>query len=358
MIKPRRKFKDYNKPFSVIIPCYNEESRYLLDCVNSIIKAEGNKQIILVNNNSNKEETLNAINEIKRNKNVLVLNEKRQGKRFAHSKGLKYAKHELVVFVDSDTIVLKESFLELIKPFQDKSIGGVCGNIKIANVKDNFFVKCLDSMYWNSFESHRKSTSNLGFLYVCSGALSCYRKDSLLKLEDKYLNQTFMGRPCSISDDAFMTVRVQSQLGKKIYFQSKAIGLTYSPNKFKGFWKQLERWRRGFLRESLLMWKEPKKNIKLLFLDSQFNFFTQTIMAFFKIALLINLIIFFSLGNLASFFLWFILIASLHSVYLFVYSPKRIPNILAYSFLYEFIFIFTYFHALINIRNQGSWSTR
>ena len=358
LLSPRRNYKEVYSPFTVIIPCYNEEYDYLKKCVDSIVNAEGDKQIILVDNNSNLDGALKAIEEYKKNGGVLVLEEKRQGKRFAHSKGLQYAKCDIVVFVDSDTIVLKNSLLELIKPMQDKKIGAVCGNIRIKNKDDNLLTKSLNAMYWNSFEYYRRAVSSIGFLYVCSGALACYRKEFLLALEDEYLNQTFMGRRCSISDDTFMTVRIQSRFGKKIAFQPRALGLTYSPNTVRGFWKQLFRWRQGFLREGILMWKEPKKNIKLLFLDTQFNMVTQTVMSFFKIFLLVNLIIYFSFYEVLMFLLWFALISSIHSVYLYVYNPRAILNIFVYSFLYEFIFMFTYFHALVRINEQGKWSTR
>ena len=261
IIKKEPRYKEYNEPFTIIIPCYNEPYQFLKDCVDSIINAEGEKQIILVDNNSNHKDTLKAIEEYKKNPFVKVLKEKKQGKRFAHAKGLKYTENEIVVFVDSDTIVLKNSILELIKPLQDPKIGAVCGNIRIANRNDNFLTKSLNAMYWNSFEYYRGAVSVLGYLYVCSGALSAYKKDLLIRLEEEYLNHYFMGRLCSISDDTFMTVRIQSRFGKKIAFQREAIGLTYSPNTIKGFWKQLFRWRQGFLRESLEMWKEPKKHI-------------------------------------------------------------------------------------------------
>lgn len=358
LIKKSNNFKDYDKPFTVIIPCYNESYDYLKESVNSIIKARGRKQIILVDNNSNNKDTLKAISEYLNNSDILVLRERRQGKRFAHSKGLEYTKHGIIVFVDSDTVVLENSFLELIKPFQDKKVGGVSGNILIKNRDDNYLTRGLNAMYWNSFEYRRRATSSLGFLDVCSGALCAYRKKFLLKLEEEYLNQTFMGSQCSISDDTFLTVRIQSRFGKKISFQPESIGFTYSPNTIRGFWKQLFRWRQGFLREAFLLWKEPKKNIRLLFIDTQFNLVTQTLMSVFKIVLLVQLILYFSFNGLVGFFIWFLLISSINSVYLFVYNPKDIRNIFIYSFLYEFIFMFTYFHALFRVNEQGKWGTR
>jgi len=343
---------------SIIIPCYNEEYDYLKRCVDSIVNAEGDKQIILVDNNSNLSETLKAIEEYKKMGEVLVLNEKRQGKRFAHSKGLEYAEGEVVVFVDSDTIVLRNSFTELLKPFSDAHIGAVSGNVTLANRDENFLTKCINAMYWTSSNIFRKSTTAAGYMQVIPGALGAYRKSLLIELEHDYLNQKFLGRPCAISDDRFLTMRIQSRFGKKIEYACGAIGLTYSPTTIAGFWKQFERWRRGVFREVFTIWKEPKNNIKLLFFDVQFNFVIITLMTFFKIFLIYNLIVNFSIGAVLGLMLWFFVMSSMYSSYMLVYNLKEFPYKIAYSFMYEFLFVFTYFHALYNIRKQGKWSTR
>lgn len=347
-------YKEYYKPVSIIIPCYNEDPTLLKECVESCINSDGKHQIILINNNSSNADCLKMIDFFRKDRQILVLDEKKQGKRFAHSKGLKYAKYDIIVFIDSDTIVKNDSILNLIKPLQNKNIGACCGHIQIKNDK-RFFTKCLDTMYWNSFEFYRYATSSLGYLYVCSGALAAYRKDLLLKLESEYLNQKFFGRPCSISDDTFMTVRIQSRFGMKIAYCSNAIAYTYSPETFNGFWKQLVRWRQGFLRESIQMWREPKKNIKFLFIDAQFNLLVQTAIVFLRFLFFISLILNFSVLNLISYLLFFIISSILLSAYQIICRPKKILYILTYSFIYNFFFVFTLIHAYIKIGDQGKW---
>lgn len=358
LTRVEKNYKEYPKGYSIIIPCYNEGFFELIKCVNSCRNAEGLKQIIVIDNNSNKPETISALKHLSKFNDIQILEEKRQGKRFAHAKGLTHAKYNLICFLDSDTIVESNAFLELIKPFQDKRIGAVCGNIRIMNREDNFLTRCLDTMYWNSFEFYRKAVSGLGYLYVCSGALSAYRKGALLKLEKEYLNQKFMGSECSISDDTFMTVRLQSRLGYKIEYMETAIGYTYSPNKIKGFWKQLVRWRQGFLRETLLMWKEPKKNIIPLFIDAQTNLILQTSIAFLRVYFFLMIIFNFNIISIVNYLIIFLVSAMMMSTAQIVNRPSKILYILAYSFIYDFFFVFTFIHALIKIRNQGKWGTR
>lgn len=350
--------RTFRAPVSVIVPCYNEDYIYLKQCINSIVNANGEKQVILVNNNSNKEETLRAINEYRNHAEVLVLDEKKQGKRFAHSKGLKYVKHDFIVFVDSDTILDKNALIELIVPFQDGKIGGVTGQVKLANRNTNTITKCLNAMFWTSCNIFRRAGSSVGFMQVMPGALSAYRKADLMSIEKSYLTQTFLGRPCSISDDRFLTMRIQTRLSKRIMFTDTAIAYTYMPSTLVGFWKTLERWRRGMIREIFLLWKEPLKKAKLLFFDCQFNFVMFNLVMLLRFSLIFGLVFYFSVSNLLFVLFWIILMNVFWGAYMLVYNPKEFPYKVVYSIFYEIFFVFTYFHALINIRNQGKWVTR
>lgn len=155
-----------------------------------------------------------------------------------------------------------------------------------------------------------------------------------------------------------MTLRIQSRFGKKVEFMESAIAYTYSPTTIMGFWKQMIRWRRGFLREAILMWKEPKKNIKLMFLDVQFNVLQQTAMPIFKILIFYSLIFHFSFWNLLVFFAWSIFTSMFYLTYFAVNNPKRIIYAIGYSFYYDFIFNFTMIPSWFGIRKQGKWATR
>jgi len=354
--KKEDNYQNYDKPFSVIIPCYNETPKYLFSCISSVMKAKGDKQIILVDNNSNKEETLDTIDCLRlKYPNLITLREKRQGKRYAHSKGLRFAKHEIIVFIDSDTMIKEDTFIELIKPFQNEKVGGVCGNLKLANRDENIFTKMLSAMFWTGFNLHRKATTSAGYMAVMSGALSSYRKKYLLALEDEYTNQTFMGKPCSISDDRFLTMRIQTRFGKSINFAEKSIGYTYMPKSPIKFWRTLERWRRGALRETILSWKEKKG---LMFFDINFNAFILTIVSINKIFFLWFFLTNMSLILLGNYLVWFVVMVSLYSSILIIYNPKEYPYKLLYSLFYEFFFVFTFFSAIWNIRNQSAWATR
>ena len=213
-------------------------------------------------------------------------------------------------------------------------------------------------MFWTSNNLFRKATSGIGYMGVIAGALGAYRKDLLLKLEKDYLNQKFLGRPCAISDDIFITMRIQTRFNKKIEYQANAIGYTYMPTSYRKAWKMIERWKRGVLRETFVIWKEKISNAKLMFFDIQFNFIITLATTILKLFMIYNLIFHFNLINLAYTLFWFILVSTLYSSLMIVENIKELPYKLIWSLMYEFFFVFTFVQALINIRNQGSWNTR
>ena len=91
-----------------------------------------------------------------------------------------------------------------------------------------------------------------------SGPLSCYRKDLVLKYSDDWLNQKFLGQRATFGDDRAMTNMILRH--NRTDYQDTAICYTIVPNDYDVFLKQQMRWKRSWLRESLIagsfMWKK------------------------------------------------------------------------------------------------------
>lgn len=113
---------------SVVIPCYNEENR-ILPVIETIQSSRLFDQIIVVDDGSNQstKEVLSKIKNIS-----LLTHQQNQGKAQALKTGLLQAKHDIVVFLDSDLKNLnRQHLLDLISPIQnqkyDMVIGDPCG---------------------------------------------------------------------------------------------------------------------------------------------------------------------------------------------------------------------------------------
>ena len=83
---------------------------------------------------------------------------------------------DVFVTVDSDSIVTKDTLINLVSPFiKDEQCGAVAGNIRVLNNKKEALPKMLDVSFVMSFEFVRFAESNLNSVLYTPGALAAYK---------------------------------------------------------------------------------------------------------------------------------------------------------------------------------------
>ena len=116
--------KNKNMKLSIVIPVYNAE-KTLSSCLKRIYSANyKNFEVILVDDCSKD----NTVKIAKQFKTKIIRLKTNSGAAAARNAGIKAAKNEITLFIDSDMIVNKDSFKKLINTFKDKTIDGVTGN--------------------------------------------------------------------------------------------------------------------------------------------------------------------------------------------------------------------------------------
>lgn len=106
---------------SVIIPTYNRK-KDVIECIKSIKKSNyKNIEIIVIDNVS----TDGTYEEVKKKFPDIIVkrNKKNLGSAFSRSRGIKIAKGEFLLFIDSDVEIDKNAINELVKTFDNKEIG-------------------------------------------------------------------------------------------------------------------------------------------------------------------------------------------------------------------------------------------
>ena len=182
------------------------------------------------------------------------------GKRSALVRGAECAVHELVVFVDSDSFLDPYAVRNLVQPFKDPKMGGVAGRTDVANTYTNGLTKMQSVRYYIAFRIMKAAEGLFDCVTCLSGPLSCYRKEIVLKHKEDWLNQKFFGQKATFGDDRAMTNFVLKEY--RTSYQDTAVCSTIVPNRHGVFLKQQMRWKRSWLRESLMagefIWrKEP-----------------------------------------------------------------------------------------------------
>ncbi|MFP3392916.1 glycosyltransferase family 2 protein [Brevibacillus sp. SIMBA_040] len=264
---------DYTPGVSIIIPCFNEEEwihRTILSCVNQNYPIDKLEVIVVDDRSTDKSvEQIEKVIAMVHNEAGRYLTKERVkmhvlpengGKRVALVRGVEMAKHDLVVFVDSDSFLEPTAIRNLVQPFQDPRMGGVAGRTDVENKFTNTITKLQTVRYYIAFRIMKAAESWFDSVTCLSGPLSCYRKELILEHSEAWLNQKFLGQPATFGDDRSMTNFILKT--HRTGYQDSAICSTIVPSDMGVFLKQQMRWKRSWLRESLrassFIWrKEP-----------------------------------------------------------------------------------------------------
>ena len=262
---------EYTPSVTVVIPCFNEETwirETILRCVDQDYPLD-KLEIIIVDDGST-DRSVEMIKQTVRDmcaegkqycieERVRVFLQKyNQGKREAMGIGIRNARTELIVFVDSDSFLHPNAIRTLVQPMKDPKMGGVTGRTDVANVYTNWLTKMQAVRYYISFRIMKAAEAYFDSVMCLSGPLSCYRLSVVKEVFDKWINQRFMGQKATFGDDRSLTNYVVEHY--RTSYQDAAICSTIVPTSQKQFMRQQMRWKRSWLRESLracaFMWKK------------------------------------------------------------------------------------------------------
>ena len=272
--RPVRIDPNYTPGVSIIIPCFEEEEwiqRTVHSCINQDYPVD-KLEVIVVDDCSKDhsaervEEIIAKLKEADTGDHAYRVAERirffRQsanlGKRDAMARGAREARHELLVFVDSDSFLDPFAVRNIVQPFKDKEMGGVSGRTDVANTYTNALTKMQAVRYSIAFRVMKAAEGYFDAATCLSGPLSCYRRDLVLKYMDAWLNQRFLGQKATFGDDRSMTNFILRH--NRTTYQDSAVCMTIVPRSYKVFLRQQMRWKRSWLRESLIaarfMWKK------------------------------------------------------------------------------------------------------
>lgn len=344
---------------SVVIPSYNEKPDAVIKTVESILQQDYPvHEIFFVDDGSKDTSGYEAILNLKESRNIekLIVHrlEKNQGKRHAQIWAFKKATGDIIFTVDSDGYIYPDATRELLIPFHDPEVKAVTGHINARNRTDNWFTKLLDMRYENAFRVERAAQSVTGNVLVCSGPISCYRREVIMDNIHDYGNQTFLGEPVQFGDDRCLT-NYAILRGKTVY-QSKAVCLTDVPETIRQFIKQQIRWNKSFFRESLnalkVGFKKPRTLVWVLLELSLWILFGFVILfAFIFKAKTIGLLLMFY------YFIYICLSAYARNIYYILKHPIVFLMAPLYGLIHLGLLFPLRMYALATLKSNG-WGTR
>ena len=169
-----------------------------------------------------------------------------RGKRHAQTLALIDDDSDIIVTLDSDSILDAKAIAEGLKPFADPKVLSVAGMVAVLNTKSNWLTLMTAMLYTPFTRSFRSAQSVIKRVTVNSGTLAFYRGVPIRKYLDVYAYETFWGRPMQMNDDSMMTFFCLIEGGDCVH-QPTSVAYTLVPERLGQYANQQLRWMRGTL---------------------------------------------------------------------------------------------------------------
>jgi N-acetylglucosaminyltransferase len=235
----------------VVIPCYNEDPALLEACCRSVAGQDypGRLRVWLVDDGSSNRQALAPVYERYGAEGWGVqLLDRNTGKRAAQDAAVRRGSGELVVLMDSDTVLAPDAVRQAAACFGDDRVGAVSGNVGVLNAPANLLTRLIHHRYRLRFQVERPAQGFFTSLLCCSGPFAVYRRSLLAQLWQRYLTQTFAGVRCTNGDDLHLTNLILAT-GRQVVFEPRALASTWVPRSLRLYLRQQLRWNRSFYRE-------------------------------------------------------------------------------------------------------------
>ena len=259
---------------TVVIPAYNEGAM-VEQSIESVVAARYPRdrlQIVAVDDGST-DDTWKYIRRAAARHPGLVTAlrlERNQGKRAALAAGFRAARGEILVTIDSDSVIEARALLEMAGPFRDARVGAVAGKVAAYNRDRGLIPRMLHVRYILSFDFQRSVQSIYRTVYCCPGALAAYRASVVNEVLEPWLAQRFLGVPCTYGEDRALTNAILER-GFDTVYQGSAVVHTLVPDTYAQLCRMYLRWDRSHVREELrflrIVWKRPLVPMLFALLD-------------------------------------------------------------------------------------------
>ncbi|MCX7909537.1 MAG: glycosyltransferase [Ignavibacteria bacterium] len=127
--------KDFEPNITIITPVHNEE-RNIIPLVESIINSDypTTKIQYIFGSDGSTDKTNELLEEVSKKHNFIEYYLfPKKGKNYIINQLVPKAKHEIIVFLDADIRITKETLHKLISYFNDEKVGGVLSNIIVSH---------------------------------------------------------------------------------------------------------------------------------------------------------------------------------------------------------------------------------
>lgn len=169
--------------YSFIVPVYNTE-KYLKKCLDSLVNQKYKDFEIIIVNDGSTDNSINIINDYsKKYKNIIVIDQKNGGLSHARNEGVKKARGEYILFVDSDDYVETKLLSEI-----DKKIEGLdLLRFQILTEDENYNkIKSYEESEFSNLDGYNAIKKITEYTFIEPAWCYVYNKEFYLKNKFKF----------------------------------------------------------------------------------------------------------------------------------------------------------------------------
>src|SRR6266508_1242781 len=233
----------YLGPVSVIVPAYNEAAN-IAATVRSLVASDYPRLEVIVVDDGSTDGTADIVERL-RLPGVFVIRQDNAGKPAALNTGIRYARGDVLVLVDVDTVFERDAVAELVQPLADPRVGALSGNTKVAN-RRGLLGRWQHLEYVIGFNLDRRMFDLGRCMPTVPGAIGAFRRAALRDVAGVSAQ--------TLAEDTDVTMGV-IRAGWRVVYNPDAIAWTEAPASLRQLWRQRYRWCYGTMQA---MWKHRR----------------------------------------------------------------------------------------------------
>lgn len=243
VVKHKPRSKDFLPKVSIIVPAYNED-RVIEKSVRSLIRSSYQKIEIIIVDDGSSDDTLKVARALeKKYRRVMALHQPNSGKAAALNNAILLSNSEIIISVDADTLFAPETVSNLVRHFEDPSVGAVAGVVKVGN-QNSILTKWQALEYISGISIERNAQALLGAITIIPGACGAWRRQVLTEVGG-FSSST-------LAEDCDLALKIQKAGRYKILQDNDAVSYTEAPQTLAALVKQRFRWTFGNIQS---LWK-------------------------------------------------------------------------------------------------------
>jgi cellulose synthase/poly-beta-1,6-N-acetylglucosamine synthase-like glycosyltransferase len=204
---------------SVVIAAHNEERQIASKLENTLALDYPRERVEVVVASDGSTDATEEIVSRYAARGVRLLPLARCGKMRALNQGVALASGEVVVFTDANAELEPRALRELLAPFADASVGGVCGNQKYGRPSDSGdSAGAGENLYWTYDKYLKHLETQVGSTVAADGSLYALRRELYVQIEDG-----------AQADDFAVSARVVTEGRRRLVYEPAAVSFEPPP---------------------------------------------------------------------------------------------------------------------------------